>query len=328
MNDPALPKLLDRILEEDRLLLTTHRTPDPDGLGAELALQALLEWRGKDVIIVNPEPAPKRIRFVDPENRAQDLRHLEDKSVLDERTVVIIDNSDLRRIDDLAAYVREDRSNLIIIDHHDGMQADQKSIFAFPNAGSSCEIIYELLDLAGFSMTPTIAAAVYAGIVADTGNFRYRKTTARTHEIAARLMRFGVNPADMAEKIFENTPLARLILKKKLYSNLVIEQGRLAYFKVRKSDLEALGLTIEDTEGLVNELIEAESILTGLLFTERQPQLTKVSVRSRGSTNMLAAVQKFGGGGHKNACGATLYMDIDAAVKEFIPEALRCLDEN
>lgn len=327
MRDPALSVLLERVLEEDRLLLTTHRTPDPDGLGAELAMQAMLQWRGKDAIIVNPEPAPERIRFVDPERRALDMRNMKDRSLLDGRAIVILDNSDLRRIDDLQSYVLEDKSNLIIIDHHDGMQADQKSIFAFPNCGSSCEIVYELLEIAGFTMNPSIAAALYAGIVADTGNFRYRKTTARTHEIAAKLLRFGVNPADMAEKIFENTPLARLLLKKKLYSNLIIEQGRLAYFKVRREDLEALGLSMEDTEGLVNELIESESILTGILFTERQPQLTKVSVRSRGNTNMLAAVQKFGGGGHKNACGATLYMDIDAAVKEFVPEALRCLDE-
>ncbi|MBL8021464.1 MAG: bifunctional oligoribonuclease/PAP phosphatase NrnA [Leptospirales bacterium] len=318
--------LLQRLMEEEKFLLTTHRTPDPDGLGAELGLLHLLKCKGKDAIIMNSEPVPVKMRFVDPENLAADMKSLKDKSVIEGRLIVVVDNSDLKRIDDLQAYVREDKSNLVIIDHHDGMLADNRIMFAFPSTGSSCEVVFELMSLAGVEPTESVARSLYAGIVADTGNFRYRKTDSRTHEIAAKLMRFGINPADVAEKLFENSPLARLLLKKKLYAGMVIEQGRLAYFKIRKSDIIELGLSLDDLDGVVNELIESDDIQAGILFTEREAQQTKVSVRSRGSINMLASVEKYGGGGHKNACGATIPMDLETAIADFIPEALRCLD--
>lgn len=320
--------LLKRLLDSDRFLLTTHRTPDPDGLGAEIALQYLLRARGKDAIIVNPEPVPGKIQFVDPEARAIDFKSVADKSILENRTVTVLDNSDLGRIDGLGAYVNPDQSNLIIIDHHDGMKPDYVINFAFPEMGSSCEVVYELFEHAGLEPDEAVAKSLYAGIVADTGNFRYRKTSARTHEIAARLMRFGINPAVVAENLFENSPLARLLLKKRLYSSLVIEQGRLAYFTARKTDLQELALTNDDLDGVVNELIESEAVQAGILFTEREPGVTKVSVRSRGSVDMLDSVRKFGGGGHKNACGATIFKDLESAVNDFIPEALQCLDSD
>jgi len=321
-----LDMLLARILKEDRFILTTHRTPDPDGLGAEIALQYLLKTKGKDVLIVNPEPVPGKIRFVDPDAHATDFKSVKDKSVLENRTVTILDNSDLGRIDDLVAYVKPDHSNLIIIDHHDGMKPDYVVNFAFPEMGSSCEVVYELLEKTGTPLNDAVARSLYAGIVADTGNFRYRKTSSRTHEIAAKLMHFGINPARVAEDLFENSPLARLLLKKRLYSSLVIEQGRLAYFTARKTDLQELALTNEDLDGVVNELIESEAVQAGILFTEREPGVTKVSVRSRGSVDMLDSVRKFGGGGHKNACGATIFKDLEEAVADFVPEALQCLD--
>ncbi len=321
-----LDLLLERLLHAERFILTTHRTPDPDGLGAEIALQHLLKAKGKDVLIVNPEPVPGKIRFVDPDARAVDFRSIKDKAVLENRTVAIVDNSDLGRIDDLSAYVNPDHSNLIIIDHHDGMKPDYVVNFAFPEMGSSCEIVFELLEKSGVEIDESVARSLYAGIVADTGNFRYRKTSPRTHEIAAKLMRFGINPAVVAENLFENSPLARLLLKKRLYSSLVIEQGRLAYFTARKTDLQELALTNEDLDGVVNELIESEAVQAGILFTEREPGVTKVSVRSRGSVDMLESVRKFGGGGHKNACGATIFKDLEEAVTDFIPEALQCLD--
>ncbi|MCE9596646.1 MAG: bifunctional oligoribonuclease/PAP phosphatase NrnA [Spirochaetia bacterium] len=322
----SIDLLLKRLLGEEKFLLTTHRTPDPDGLGAELGLLHFLKSKGKDALIMNSEPVPVKMRFLDPENQASDMKSLKDRAIIDGRLIVCVDNSDLKRIDDLQAYVREDQSNLVIIDHHDGMHADNQVMFAFPTTGSSCEIVYELMTLGGVEPTEPVARSLYAGIVSDTGNFKYKKTNSRTHEIAAHLMRFGINPAEVAERLFENSPLARLLLKKKLYAGMVIEQGRLAYFKIRKSDVIELGLSLDDLDGVVNELIESDDIQAGILFTEREAQQTKVSVRSRGSISMLASVVKYGGGGHKNACGATIPMDLETAIADFIPEALRCLD--
>jgi len=326
MSRAQIEILLARLLAQDKILLTTHRTPDPDGLGAELGLQNLLQTKNKDVLIINSEPLPVKMRFLDPEHRALDMKSLKDKSCIDGRTIVIVDNSDLARIDQLQQYVRPDKSNFIIIDHHDGMQGDSHTVFAFPETGSSCEIVCELFDAAQVPITESVCIPLYAGIAADTGNFKYRKTSPRTHEVAARLMEFGLNPAEIAERLFEQSPLARLLLKKRLYANMVIEQGRLAYFKVRMNDVIELGLSLDDLDGVVNELVESDDIQAGLLFTERAPGQTKVSVRSRGSVNMLASVTRYGGGGHKNACGATIPMDLESAIVDFIPEALRCLD--
>ena len=320
------PRLVDRLLKEDKFVITTHRGADPDGLGSELALDFFLRRQGKDSMIFNQEDVPAKFKFLDKEGRVHNIRTEGERWDLSDRMVVFVDNSDIERAGPVAENILEDFSNLVIIDHHDNANPDYYTYFQDPGFGSTAEIIYELFETMDMPMPGHIATGLYTGIVVDTGHFRYNKTRPRTHEIAAKLLERGVNPTQVAEQLLNNAPVDKLLLKKKLYGKIQINAERnMAWFAVQRRDLEELGLGFDDLEGLADELIEPEGIRVGIIFTEREPTLTRASIRSKGESNMIPAVEPFGGGGHKNACGVTFKLDLETAVKEFIPRAAKCV---
>ncbi len=319
-------RLLARLSRDSRFLITTHKNADPDGLGAELGMEHLLRTRGADVLIVNQEPLSEKFDFLDAAGRVRAF-DVTPGEKLSGRTVVMVDNSDVQRAGAPGNFVHEDRTNLVIIDHHDGLPSDFESTFLAPDVGSTSEIVYSLCRQAGVALPLEVARALYAGIVVDTGHFRYGKTRAQTHRIAAELLELGVEPAPLAERLLDNQPVERLLLKRTLYNQLRLNESRtLAYIPVRRRYVEELNLSYDDLEGIANELIQPTEVQVGILFTEREREMTRVSVRSRGRVDMLPAVVQFGGGGHRNACGATLAVPIEEAVRMFIPVAEEALN--
>lgn len=312
--------LYDRLMGFDRLLLTTHRNPDPDGLGAEIALYNLLLEKGKGVVVLNNDPLPYRLQFLDKSRIAYNMKENAVDFIGNDIHVVMLDNSDVSRTGEVQRFVKEDKSNLTIIDHHDKKEPDYISEFQFPGVSSIAEVAYELFMISGAKMNLSVATGIYTGIVSDTGHFRFRKTTARTHEIAAHMLNEGVRPDFISEKLLFNSPSGKLKLKQLLYSTLETNlDENIAYFRLHWSDLARVGISYDDLDGVVNELIEIATIRVGILFTEREPGKTKVSIRSKADDDMLPVVSEYGGGGHKNACGATLSMAVGTAIHEVIP---------
>lgn len=327
--DEIFSRLTGKILGQDRFVITTHRNPDPDGVGAELGMLHFLQSHGKEAIILNADPLADRLHFLDPENQIGHAK--EDGSFslpFRDPFLLSLDNSDLDRTGPLQQLVHPDRKNCLILDHHDHIPPDLETIFEFPEKSSTSEIVYEILERENLTLPPTVARGLYVGLVADTGNFRFRKTTPRTHEIAARLMATGIRPEEITEKLQFQAPLERLLLRKILYESLKIdESGRVALLFIRQSTLAELGLTYDHLENFGNELIEPAGIQAGILLSERGPGKTKVSLRSKGSVNLLPIVEKSGGGGHRNACGVTLSQDLDEVAESLIPEVVRYLTE-
>ncbi len=319
-NKDRYNKLYVRLMQAESIVISTHRGPDADGLGAEIALFEMLSSLKRQVRILNQDPIPEKIRFVDPGNRVQHLNKGEEAPHLDSCTVVSLDNSDPARLGPVQALIKADRSNLIIVDHHDAIESDENIFFEFPDISSTSEIVFELFQLSGQLMPLEVAMAVYTGIVSDTGSFQYRKTSSRTHEIASMLLKIGVRPESVAERLNFSSPVGRLSLKKLLYERLSFDSEQLiAYFTISYRDLQELNLTFDDLEGVVNELIEPSQIRIGILFSEREPGITKVSVRSKGDDDVVPVISRLGGGGHKNAAGATVHMSLLETVDQVVP---------
>ena len=332
-------KFLDSLLSNDKFILTTHVSPDLDGIGAELGLHHLLLSEGKDSIILNHD-------FFNAAHFSLGTDHIihnrencpfEEKD-LKQRNVVILDNSELSRIGFVENYVLEDYSNLFIIDHHDGVETKNENHFVNPNASSTCEVIYELCELMGLKLPLEVQKALYAGIVTDTGHFRYSKTSLRTHEIAIELLRSGVKPHLIAEEISARWPMERLSNKKILYSNLHFNRKKtIAWFAVRDRDLYSDDRGNNYTDGLINELLEIENIKIVLFFkeisftsseTKSKEIKTRLSLRSKSHVNLLPLVQYFNGGGHQNACGATLDDNLEDSIEKVIDSAETLLIKN
>ncbi len=309
----TLKKLLERLRESDEYIICTHRSPDPDGLGSSIGLSFLLQSLGKKHLILNHDGLPERIRFLDPSSQVRSFEENGPGAAADyvSPAVISVDNSETHRLGDVNRFIREDQSNLFIIDHHDDASPDFHNRFQYSDVAATSEVIFDLLEVSGlFSMASLplpVASALYAGVASDTGNFRFRKTTARSHEIAAFLLKCGVRPEVISERLQFHAPVNKLHLRRAFYQSLIVEEKYgFAWAVILESEIRSLGLTWDDLDGMINELIEPAQIHAGILITERGPQKTKVSLRAKSGYNVLPVAEKYGGGGHTTACGVTL----------------------
>ncbi|MCB1174536.1 MAG: DHH family phosphoesterase [Leptospiraceae bacterium] len=332
MKSDAYKTVLDLLLSQDDFVITTHRGPDADGVGACLALAWLLQSNGKQVHMITNEPIPARLKFLDAGHQIHHCQHnsLPDLDLPRKVNILCVDNSDPERLGVLQQLLQSDLSNLIVIDHHDVQREDYQHHFTWPAASSTCEIAYEILAASGLLDTQAlpigVANAIYAGIVIDSGHFRFSKTSPRTHEIAAHLLQLGVRSADVAESLLARWPVGRLQGRRKLYEQLHVSQDeRIAWFIIDKRDLDELNISFDDLDGIINELIEPEQVQIGIIFSRREANQTRVSARSKQVVNLLPAVEAYGGGGHKNACGATIPKDLSTSVREFLQRVESCL---
>lgn len=297
-------KLLDRFIKGNNFVLTTHKGSDPDGIGSELALNFLLTKLQKNHIILNPDQIPDKYKFIDSQHK---IRHIEDnvlQSIPDNPTVVIVDNSDIVRIGDVKGFINSDKSNLIVIDHHDNIEPFD-GLFSFPEIGSTSEIIYELLELAGVEPDYKTALAIYLGIVMDTGQFKYSKTRPRTHEIAAKLVKHKFPTEELLRKIFEDYPINVLLLKRDILNTLEVNRDfGYASVEITRAALGRYDLKSNPLEGLTSELLGPADINASVSFTEADDGQIKLSFRSKGTYDVCSVAKEYNGGGHRNASGA------------------------
>jgi bifunctional oligoribonuclease and PAP phosphatase NrnA len=313
-------KLLDLLKSKNDFILTTHKGSDPDGIGSELGLSFLLSNLKKSYQILNPDKIPDKYEFIDVNLR---ISHLDESSLQNfdqNKTVIIVDNSDIPRIGEVQKFIKPDKSNLMIIDHHDNIEPFE-GLFFFPEIGSTCEIIYELIELADLQIDYNTAVAIYLGIVMDTGQFKYSKTRPRTHQIAAKLLELNFLPEDLVRKLYEDFPTNVLLLKKDIYSNVEIhEKEKLVSIEITKEMLSKYHYTINPLDGIVSEFLGPKSVKVSVSFTEFDIENVKISLRSKGNYDICAIAKKFGGGGHKNASGAMIRGNLKSVKSEVLNE--------
>ncbi len=319
----------DRLLRifqlEDNFILTTHKNADPDGVGSELGLEYLLGKFGKARIILNPDPLSEKLEFLNVNKKIHSINEEGVLKIPENPRVVIVDNSDIPRIGEVEKFIKPDKSNLIIIDHHDGIQRFE-GLFCFSEIGSTSEIIYELTELANLQLDAPTASAIYCGIVMDTGQFKYSKTRPRTHEIAATLIRnYGIEPEKIIRNMFEDSSYKVLLFKQEVFSTLkVYPENELATIEISKSLMQKYGFSENPLEGIVNELLSPKDIKIAVSFVEQDPQTTKISFRSKDDYDVCEVAKKYGGGGHKNASGVQISGNL-SSIKQEIVEVLKSL---
>ncbi|MBE7413282.1 MAG: bifunctional oligoribonuclease/PAP phosphatase NrnA [Leptospiraceae bacterium] len=310
--------LFQKLSSFNDFLLTTHSNSDPDGIGSEIGLYYLLTKLGKSVRILNPDKTPEKYTFMDPQCRITYIDPDRMTNFYDSSTVVILDNSDLKRIGEVQNFIKKDLSNLIAIDHHD--EVDYYSgLFLFSDIGSTAEIVCELFEIAGIEPDYTSALALYLGIVMDTGQFKYSKTRPRTYEIASKLVRHNFPVEEILRKLYEDYPYERLFLKRDIYQTLSVEpENGLASVVVTHEVLKKYKNSNGLGEGIANELLGPKEIFIAVMFTELPDSKVKISFRSKGNYNVCNVAKEFLGGGHANAAGAVVNGDLSKTKKEIL----------
>jgi bifunctional oligoribonuclease and PAP phosphatase NrnA len=291
-----------RILREhQRFAILSHVRPDGDALGCQLALALSLQALGKEVRVWNEDGMLEKYSFLP---RAE-LLTKPPSTPEDFDVAVALDTAIQNRLGTSLAAVRSSKI-WINIDHHLSNPGYGDVVYIDTAAPATAEILFRLIKSQGLPFNRDIAENLYAAISTDTGSFQYPKTSAYTFEIAAELIRAGLNVGRLSQRLYENYPRRRLELLRELLRTMRFQQqDRVASFSLTLKTAAALGITPEDNEGLIDHLRAIRGVIVAVFFEELTDGKVRVSMRSKtDEVDVCAICQKFGGGGHTLAAGA------------------------
>jgi phosphoesterase RecJ-like protein len=315
---PEWEKAISAIVNSESVLLLAHVTPDADALGSALGLGLALQEMGKQVQVTVGEPSfstPKSLSFLP----GTDLIHApEDLKPAD--LVISCDVSSDARLG-IAKTILESAPLSIAIDHHQSFTGFGKIHLVDPKAAATAEIVLELIDRLELPISTEIAGAIYSGLATDTGSFKYQSTTSHTLRMAARLLDTGIDSAKLARLLFDDEPLAALVMMGDAVSraNLVREvasgQG-LVYTSV--SIEQRRGLDELAVERVIESLRKTTEAEVAAVLKQADDGHWKVSLRSKTTIDVGAIANELGGGGHKHASGYSSTADLEGTISKLI----------
>ena len=318
---------MDHLAPGARVVLTTHVNADGDGVGSEIALWHLLRAHGLRPVIANPTPFPDRYRFLldEADGAEQSARAAREIGRAD--LILVCDISDLDRIGHLGQHVRARGVPVACIDHHasDGTLPEGPRMMD-PVAAATGELVYDLARVAGWALVPAAARALYVAILTDTGGFRFSNTSPRTLQVAAHLLQHGLDPEQVYMQVYASVPEGRVRLLAEALDTLTLEiPPGFAWLTVPPGALERHAVPSDELEGVVEFARSIAGVRLAMLFREIAGGRVKVSFRSVGDVDVMLLAQRFGGGGHRKAAGASLAGALADVQEQVLTEARRAL---
>jgi phosphoesterase RecJ-like protein len=322
------PKIIDRIIDGIRqsqtICVVGHIRPDGDCVGSQLGLTLALQNEGKKVTCWNEDRIPQKYDFLDRDDIIQ-----RPKRGLEFDCVIATDAASFERLGSVGQCVAN-RKLLINIDHHESNTRYGDLNWVSAREPSSGELIFRLLKIAKWPITKRIADSLFTAVSTDTGSFQYSTTRPGTYHVAGELVSRGANLAKICDEVYQSYPLSRVRLLRHIYSHFrLAHQDQIAYFWLKKADLARAGSDSNDTEGLIDHIRAIAPVVIACVFEELEPELTRISLRSKSdkiNVNEIAA--QFGGGGHPAAAGAripgkplSVQRKVVAAVKKALDSA-------
>lgn len=324
IDDRVIERLRALINGVQRIAITCHKSPDGDALGSTLALCHVLRRLGKDATVVTPDMAPKALEFIP---GVRDLvvftkHEVRARRILTEaQAIFCLDFNSLHRIDRLGEIIEPLSTTRVLIDHHlDPEDAFDLSI-SFPEASSTCELVFRVLMQMGLlrMMDRQAASCLYVGLLTDTGGFAYSCDNPEFYEIISSILRRRIDRVNLYNKAMNTFSADSLRLQGYAISEkmqLFPDQGA-ALIVLDKSDLDRFNYNRGDTETLVNKPLAIPGIYWSVFMREDADRI-KVSCRSQGDFSVSDICSRyFNGGGHENAAGGEFYGTIDEAVQAF-----------
>lgn len=305
------------IQSHQRFVISSHVRPDADAIGSELGLARLLELLGKTVQIVNTSPTPANLFFLDPAKQVKQLgAAATPEDILKAEVHIVVDTSSWAQLSDVGKVMRESSAKRVVIDHH--VSADDLGAVEFKDVSSEAtgSLIFQLSEALGVTVPADAATALFAAIATDTGWFRFAAVTSETMRIAGKLIERGASPPAIFRELYEQATLAKMHLVGRALNRMKLDcDGELAYTTIEWKEFVEVGAVPADTEDLVNECLKVAGTKGAFIAIEQQNHQVKVSFRSRvEGLNVAAVAEKFNGGGHRMAAGATLQGPFESAL--------------
>ena len=288
-------------------MIASHAEPDGDSIGSLVALGLALAKLGKKITMYNPSPIPAVYRFLP--GTDQIVRQIQNPDTYE--LALVLDCGDLDRIGETSAEVGK-IPILINIDHHVSNTGFGHIQLIDTSACATAEIVYRLIEALAIPFNKAIATSIYTGILTDTGSFRFSNTNQAAFAISKAMTDAGVEPHNVAQRVFGTYSLGRIkLLNMALNSIEISDNGKLSMMTVTRSMLNTTGTNTEDLDGMINYARRIQDVKVAALIHEIKNGAGKftnmnryhVSLRSDSSVDVARIAGKFGGGGHTSAAG-------------------------
>lgn len=295
-------RLANELQNVKTVAISGHIRPDGDCTGACLAVRNYILENypavQADVYLemVNPKflflKGADEVITDNPQDKAYDL-------------FISLDASDKERLGG-ARRIFDKATRTLCIDHHITNPGFAEVNEIHPEASSTCELVFELLEEERISRET--AEALYVGLISDTGVFQYSNTTEKTLRAAGKLISKGIPFTKIIEETFyQKTYVQNQVLGRALLESILLLDGRVIVGRIRQKDMEFYGVSPADLEGIVSQLRVTEGVEVAIFLYETGNQEYKVSLRSNGPVDVSAVCAYFGGGGHVKAAGCTMH---------------------
>lgn len=295
--------------------ISGHVRPDGDCVGSTLAVYNYIRTYYPEIsVVLYLETIPNVFQFL---KNADCIQHSFEEEKQYE-LFIVLDCGDEGRLGDAVKYY-ESAEHTLCIDHHMSNQAFAEENYIVPDASSTCELIFDLMDTE--KITKEIAECLYTGMVHDTGVFQYSSTSAKTMNIAGVLMEKGINYSKIVDDTFytktynQNRILGQALLDSKLYL-----EGKVIATYVTQETMKAFSCNPKHLDGIVNQLRITKDVIVAAFLYQNEDGSYKVSLRANGDYNVAEVVAVFGGGGHIKAAGCTMDGDIDSILERLMVE--------
>ena len=313
---------LDNILEEinkaEKIVILTHENPDGDAVGSSLAMYLALKAYGKNPDVIIPEHSKvfNCLPGIEEIKTESDIKHYD--------LAISLDCATMKMLNGFTSHF-ENAKVKVCIDHHatNTMYGDLN--YVNPDAPACAQILLVIFEYFGIEITKEIGTCILAGIITDTGGFKYQGVTAETFEFVAWLLNKGVNVSKVYRDVLQIRTKPNFELHR-IANNRIefFENGKIAFTYITKEDEEKVNSETGDHEGIVETGRDIEGVEVSI-FIRQTKKGCRISLRSNEYVNVADACAVFGGGGHTRAAGCTIQGTIEQAKEKILKEVARLL---
>lgn len=311
-----------QINNAQKIGVTYHVSPDGDAVGSALALLNGLRVLGKDAYLISKDIISDSLQYLQSAGEGDGETIVPTK---DTDMVVVLDCGNFERI---SADLKKFRGELVNIDHHITNDYYGDINYVDTKAAATAEIVFELLELMGMDFneqnedTLSVGTCLYTSIVTDTGAFRHSNVTSRTHTIAARLKKIGVNNTFIYTSLFDNKSFNKMKLIGKALSDMeLLFDEKVALIQITESLVAELGLLNHDTSDIISFGLQIKGVEIAVLIKEAEDGV-KASLRAKNNFDVRKIAESLGGGGHVKAAGLKIKDVTISKAREQILEAI------
>lgn len=291
----------EKVKAADKIVITSHISPDGDAIGSLLGMYHTLRALGKSPTMVSHDPVPAYFAFLP----GSDLVISPDDYQGDPELIVIVDCSHPSRVGPRSMKIVERAESIAVIDHHEDSDSVAGIHIVDTRASAAGEIIFRLIKHGGQVVTAETALCLYVAILTDTGSFRHGNTSSVAFSIASELMQTGaIDMHSIGVNIFARDTIPRLHLRGMVFDRTEIRDG-IIYSFITPEMIEESGATVNEAEGCIDDLSLCRDAEIAIIFWE-EPSCIRVQLRSIRERDVLDIGRAIGGGGHKRAAGGRM----------------------